>query len=247
RRTSVMAASASSDGTAASGVPMKTVSVTTDQRGPGDVGNPGLWTEVCAGCGPENDHASQTESLLAQLLQHLFPFSAVQLVDDEDSVQMLVLVLQHAAHQFVALVDHLFAVLVESADLGIGRPGDLPPVAGHRQASLLELPGPFGFHEFGVDHRSSSASVARVEHSDPQPDSDLGGRQSHAGGLVHRLDHVSDQLADLVVYLRHRLGRCPQYRIAERTNGEDRHGRRVPTWCPSEETSRPYAHGFRVR
>ncbi len=48
----------------------------------------------------------------------------------------------------------------------------------------------------------------------------LGRRQPDAGGLVHGLEHVVDQLPELIVHMLHRGGFFPQPRVRKFENSE---------------------------
>jgi hypothetical protein len=62
-------------------------------------------------------------------------------------------------------------------------------------------------HDLGVDqHHRLVARFGGVHHDHALVHVDLGGRQAHALGGVHGLEHVVDQLADAVVDGGHGLG-----------------------------------------
>jgi len=54
-----------------------------------------------------------------------------------------------------------------------------------------------------------------IHDNDPVGDPDLGGRQPHTLGMVHRLEHVLDEVPDSIARLSYRLSGLPKDRISE--------------------------------
>ncbi len=101
------------------------------------------------------------------------------------------------------------AVAIQRLEVHAQGAGDLGIVLGDRQAPLLHRLALLADRgDLGVDqHQGAGAVVADVHDDHPTVHVDLGRRQADAAGVVHGLQHVVDQPADLVIDLRH--GRRP--------------------------------------
>src|SRR5581483_8741958 len=71
--------------------------------------------------------------------------------------------------------------------------------------------------------------VGAVVHEHPQIHADLVGRQAHAVGGFHGLEHVLDQGAELVVERLDGAARVVQHRVADDTDGAYGHGAYLTT------------------
>ena len=97
---------------------------------------------------------------------------------------------------------------------------------GHRQAALGVLPLPVVVGEGGVDDDAPARPVVDVVDEHPLLDAHLGRGQADAGRVVHGLEHVVGQPAQVGVELPDLERRLPQDRVAERPDGEESHPRR---------------------
>ena len=68
--------------------------------------------------------------------------------------------------------------------------------------------------------------LGEIQGDDALGRADLNGGEPDAGGVVHGLEHVPDQLADAGIDLLDRVGDPPQPLVGEDENVAQRHGRR---------------------
>ena len=80
----------------------------------------------------------------------------------QHAVEVVELVLEHAALELVGLDGDLVAVEVEADDVDPVRADDLPRQAGHREAALLVDPLAVGLDDLGVDHALGPGAVVEV-------------------------------------------------------------------------------------
>jgi lactose/L-arabinose transport system permease protein len=121
-------------------------------------------------------------------------------VEDQDAVEVVHLVLEHARLEARRLDQLLVAVLVAGAYADVDGTVDLDEHAGQRQAALLErlalLAGP-------LEHRVHDGRDRRVRvdavHEHAVHDADLGGGEADAEGVVHDLAHAADLLGEPLV------------------------------------------------
>ena len=125
----------------------------------------------------------------------------VEPLQQQDAVEVVDLVLEHPAHQLVALDGDGLAVDVEAVEQDPVGAEDRPVEVGHRQAALDVLPLAVVVGEGGVDDDAPARPVVDVVDEHPLLDADLGRGQAHAGSLVHGLQHVVGQAAEVGVEL----------------------------------------------
>jgi len=132
------------------------------------------------------------------------------------------------AHGEQAFGDQLVvaAVAFLRLDPYLLRAVDILVEAGHRQAAFLVLVHLLGQRfELGVDeHPWLGLVLGQVHHHHALVHVDLGRGQADAGGGIHGLEHVVDQLGKRRVEHGHRLGDGAQARIGEFEDVENGHG-----------------------
>ena len=94
------------------------------------------------GVSPVAVAAGEAEGPLAQGPHGLLALDRVEALQQQDAVEVVDLVLEHAAHQLVALDRERLAVEVEAGEEDPVGPHDRPVEVGHRQAALGVLPLP---------------------------------------------------------------------------------------------------------
>jgi hypothetical protein len=81
----------------------------------------------------------------------LGPLLVVEKVDEEDTVEVVDLVLEHAAGEIIEFEVEFIALEVVSLHVDLGGTDDVPVQAGYRQTTLGELGLATGFDDDGVD------------------------------------------------------------------------------------------------
>ena len=145
---------------------------------------------------------------------------------------------------------HRRPVQPEAGDRGAVGPRALDERARVGEAALVALVElavlALGQLQLGVaDHadRALAAVVGAVEDEHGQVHADLAGGQADAVGGVHRLDHVRDQRAELLVVGGHLLLRPVHHRLApagDRPDGRRRGGARRRARARCRRTGRPW-------
>ena len=128
-------------------------------------------------------------------------------IDEQEAVDVVDLVAERAGEELRSRVDPLLAVGVQAAHGHLGRPDGGAVVPGNGQAALHHLLLAGALHELGIDELDDLLRIVahrEVDDDDPEGHVDLGGRQADAGGGVHGLDHVVQEVADGVVDRLHR-------------------------------------------
>jgi hypothetical protein len=136
---------------------------------------------------------------------------------------MVEFVLEEAGEQFVGLDRHLVAIEIETGEVDLLRPDDLPRQPGDRQTALLEVPLAASLGDDGID--DGLWPLADVVDEEPFLHADLRCGEADTGFVVHRLEHVVGQEDELAVDVGD-VGRdLPQDRVAEDSDLEGgRHG-----------------------
>src|SRR4051812_49064011 len=121
-------------------------------------------------------------------------------VEDEDAVEVVDLVLDHARFQAAGLDEDVLAVAVLGAHADVDRALDVDVHGGQAETALLGpllvLAGPLDDRvDQGVDRAVGLDAVDEDAVQDP----DLGGGQADAVGVVHQRAHALDLLAQVVV------------------------------------------------
>ena len=132
-----------------------------------------------------------------------------------------------AGHEAVAPHRALDAVAVGVAELyALGARDDFNEVR-DREAALLLGHFAFGFDDLGIDEDMELAAAladGEVDEHETLRHADLIRREADAGGGVHRVDHVVDQLLQRAVDLRDGLGRQAEDFGAVLDDGKNCHG-----------------------
>src|ERR1051326_7282150 len=167
--------SASSEGTANSGVPKKTITTPTRAR--------------------SRLPLSRLPQLL-NLADDQFALDAAKAIDENDAVEVVHLVLKRARQEVRSLDRLLDAVAIEALDHDALRPHHGGVEARRAQtAFFLEL-GPVAFDEGGIHHFDQLPGRlpdGEIDDEHAQGDADLRCRQPYARRGVHRFDHVVDE------------------------------------------------------
>jgi DNA recombination protein RmuC len=156
------------------------------------------------------------------------------MVDKQLAVQMIDLVLQTDGKHAVGFLGLGVAVAIEIVANDPGRPLDLFPDVGHRQAAFLVNDGFLGRPgQRGIDEGTGIAIAVFL--IDVHDDDAFGHPNLHRGqpdavGLVHSLQHVVDQPADTAVDLVDFGGNGFQFGVGRDKNGADGHGFEIE--CP---------------
>ena len=138
----------------------------------------------------------------------------VEMLHEEDSIQMVHLVLKESSLELVGLDAHLVPVDVSTDDVDQLRSYDRPGKAAHRKATLLVLPFAVGIDDFRVDEDPGVLTEFEVIHEHALSDPDLWCGQSQPWFLVHRLEHVFGQLDERAVDIGDLTSHLFQYRVA---------------------------------
>ena len=107
---------------------------------------------------------------------------------------MIELVLEQATGQLRGFDGYLVAIEATANHVHPVGPHDLPREARNRQAALLVRPLAIGLDDLGVDDGLGAAAVVEVPDEQALLHADLRRSQAEAGGRVHGLDHVVDEL-----------------------------------------------------
>src|SRR3990170_3332254 len=189
--------SASRDGAANAGVPMKTILAA-------------LWV-ICRSCGSPALRSYRSllgfEGLPVSPFDQL-PFEPGEPVYEKDAVYMVYLVLQGYGQKAFGFDLKGLAVPVQGLYPDYGGPFDIGGYAGHDEATFLIDSLSFSVDYLRVDkgHEVLAFSplffvlVRHIEHHDPSRVADLDRGQPDSSGIVHRFHHVVDELPYAVVH-----------------------------------------------
>ena len=134
---------------------------------------------------------------------------------------MVDLVLEDASEEFLSLERDLVALEIEPADMDPVRTEDPEPQPGDGEAPLVVVPLPLGLVDLGVDQ--CLRPVSHVVDEDTLLHAHLGSGQSGSLGVVHRLDHVVDELREPAVDPVDLAGDLLEDRVAIGAHGVRRH------------------------
>src|SRR5215211_5604987 len=164
---------------------------------------------------------------LAQLAQRALALVAGRAVQDQDTVEVVDLVLDHAGLEPRGLHEPGLAVLVERAHAHVHRALHVDGDPGYREAALVEhvliVADPFDLRV-----RERVHGRVRADPVDEQPlrDPELRRREPHSEGVAHDSGHAAHLLAEGVVEAVHRRGARLQHGVAQAA--DERHGRHAP-------------------
>ena len=195
-------------------------------------------------------HPGQPGDVPAVRLEHPLALAGpapLEPVDVQRAVEVVVLVLHASSEPAGRVPLQPVALDVLPDDVRAQRADEGEGLAGDREAALgvvvrVRVLGRLaGGRDHGVDHHPAVRHAVVVGHlvgEDPQPHTDLGGREAHAVGGVHRGVHVLDELPEGVVELGHRLRATVQHGLAVDDDGTDGHAR-TPSAGRSARSSLP--------
>src|SRR5664280_1240958 len=150
----------------------------------------------------------------------------VEAFNQQHAVEVVHLVLEDAALEFVSLHVDLIAVQVKTGQVdGVG-PGDLPTQPGYGKTALIVRPLAVGLDDDRVD--DDDGTVALVVDEESLLHADLIGRQTHTRRLVHGLDHRSREGGDAAIDVLYRGRHLVQHRVAVDANGQSTHDSTLP-------------------
>ena len=165
---------------------------------------------------------------LGEFLGHPVALELGDVVDEQHAVEMVDLVLQHRRQQTLGEDLLLLAVAIDETRAHARRPFDLFVIFGDRQAAFLIDAALFRRPDnLGIDEILRMFWLFDLRGiDDDQPDrlGELDRGEADAGRLVHCLDHVIHQLAQLVVDALDRRADEAQLRIGQSDDGAQGHG-----------------------
>src|SRR3989442_3381260 len=136
------------------------------------------------------------EAVLLDLLLDAIARHGREVVDEDHAVQVIHLVLDDASEETLGLEVDGLAVVVGGMDGDPLAALDVPEDAGQRETSLLIGHGSASTRDDGIDE-GARAALAVVHHEQAIGDAHLWRGEADADLVVHRLDHVADQPAEL--------------------------------------------------
>src|SRR5690606_18495158 len=107
----------------------------------------------------------------------------VETVEEQDAVEVVELVLDHAGEELVGLEVDRGAVEVDPGDVDPLGPHDVPVQAGNREAALGELPLTVALADLGVDQLLPAVPLAEVVDEEALLDPHLRGGETDPGGV----------------------------------------------------------------
>ena len=144
------------------------------------------------------------------------------MVDKENALQMVHLVLETDGEEAVQLFLMRLALLVEPAGANTVRAVDLGVLIGNGKAALaigLERVGRPDDLRIDEDAGIANGLAAlllrflQVDDEDALRHADLDGGEADAGRGIHGVEHIGDELAQIVVHGLHRPGNLPEQRV----------------------------------
>src|SRR6266852_5739259 len=184
------------------------------------------------------------EAVLLDLLRDAVARHGREVVDEEHAIQVIHLVLDDAREETLGLEVYGLAVLVRGLDGDPLAALDVPEDAGQRETSLLVDHGSASTGDDGIDE-GARAALAVVHDEQTIGDAHLRRGQPDADLVVHRLDHVADQPAELGRDLAHVRGFAPQRAVAVEPDVEQCHWVRSPNSALVSPGSSPAARRAR--
>jgi hypothetical protein len=161
----------------------------------------------------------RTARVLALQLLHLprdqLALQGGQVVDEQPALEVVDLVLDAGRPEAGEVLLAGGAGLVGPADADFGGAGDVGVLLGDRQAAFLVDVGLLrGPQDLRVEQHERARRQRLVLHAvhDEEADADahLGGGEADAGGVVHRLEHVVGETAEIGGDLGDRIGAAAQ-------------------------------------
>ena len=129
-----------------------------------------------------------------------------QVVDIENAVEMVDFMTETSGQQSLGLDDNLFTMNVLPTDDHLFGSNDSVGEVGYAQAAFFAFLFPFGRHDFGIADRDELTRVLadrQINGSQTYIQTDLRCGQAYAGGTVHGLNHVLNELFQFAVEVIH--------------------------------------------
>ncbi len=112
-------------------------------------------------------------------------------VDDHKAIAMVELVLPYTAKEFVGLLLEFFSINILGPDAHLGGSSDLGGDSGYGEAALFAANCSAELKQLGININSGLIHlVRRTGHEELEVQSQLGGCQADAVGLLHYLEHA---------------------------------------------------------
>ena len=105
---------------------------------------------------------------------------------------------------------------------------DITVDIGDGETALLRLRLAGTFDDLGIDEHERL--LVDLDHGEPFAASDLRRGEPDAARVMHGLEHVGDEAAQLVGHLGDRRRRLTQNRVAQDSDVEDAHGAALTPW-----------------
>jgi hypothetical protein len=138
-----------------------------------------------------------------EFLDHPVALELGNVVDEENAIEMVDLVLQDGGEKALGQDLAFLALAVEGAGAHGRRPLDLGVIFRNGKAALLVGRALLGRpNDLGIDEHLGVGRfflLRGVDHQKTDGLGDLNGRESHARRVMHGLDHVVDQAAQIIV------------------------------------------------
>ena len=171
---------------------------------------------------------------LGKLLQHAVALQLRQIIHEQHAVEMIDLVLDAGGEQAVGVFLVHLAVEIGEAHAHLRRPLDFLVIFRDRQAAFLVDRQFFRRRQdFRIDEDARPrlalavlVPLGEIHRDQPQRLGDLDRRKPDAGRVIHGLEHVVGELADLRRDFFDRLGDQPQLLVRQDDDFSNGHGGR---------------------
>ena len=165
---------------------------------------------------------------LGELLDHHLALQARDMVDEENTVQVVEFMLEAGCQETVGLQQMLLAVTADMPDGDRRRALHFGIIFGDRQAAfLVDRAFLRRLQDFRIDEHHRLLRIAflgDIDHKQAAGNADLDGGETNARRLIHGLQHVVGELQNRVVDTFDGLGDLAQQRIGQDNKRLDRHG-----------------------
>ncbi len=138
-----------------------------------------------------------THAQIAQCPPRFFALLIGEVLDKQYAIEVIDLVLKHPTGKIIEFEIELVAVQVKALHMDFRWSNDLPMQTRHRQAALNELGLSPALNDGWVD--DDAGVIIVVEHEETLLHPNLRGGQTNPGSVVHRDEHVVDELDERAV------------------------------------------------
>ena len=155
---------------------------------------------------------------------HQVAFQCADVADVELAVQVVGLVQKGAGQQLLARLFEYLSVNVLGANRDFVGTSHVLAEVGNAQASFTLGVAAFGMNDLGIDEDQLRLGVLLerdIDNRNAAPNADLRRGQPDAMGLVHRLEHIFDELLQFLVEDRHLFRRLLENSVAVLYDGID--------------------------